>query len=89
MKQLLQKMFELLRQVASLLAGLIRPLVTLLRTVNVGQPRGVMLCVGLQALILFSLALALHRTAPRLAPSPTDTENRPAAPAAEIDPALR
>lgn len=63
MKQFLLKLLDVSRRVLGVLMDFTRGLIAFLRSVNIDQPRGVILCVTLQLVVVISLVLTLRNPA--------------------------
>ncbi len=63
MKQLLLKARETIAWLFGVIALLTRELVAFLRSVNIDQPRGVVLCIALQLIVVISMLLAFRGAA--------------------------
>jgi hypothetical protein len=80
MKQFLLKLLEVSRVLIGVLAEFTRGLIAFLRSVNIDQPRGVILCVTLQLVVVISLVL-MFRTAAATPVKPIEGQvQRPALP---------
>lgn len=60
MKQFLQKVFELMRRVVAVAGLMGTQLVRFLRAVDIDLPRGVILCITFQLLLVLALILAFR-----------------------------
>ena len=69
MKQFLLKTFEVLQRVFRVIAQFIAWVVALLRSVNIDQARGVLLCLALQLITIAVFLVAFRRD--------TETPSRP------------
>ena len=67
MKQFLIKLLDVSRSVLGVLTDFTRGLIAFLRSVNIDQPRGVILCVTLQFVVVISLVLTFRSPAGNLA----------------------
>jgi hypothetical protein len=61
MKQFLSKTLEVLRRAFAAFAAFIAWVLERLRSVNIDQPRGVILCVGLQLIAIVVFLVAFRR----------------------------
>jgi hypothetical protein len=79
MKQFLFKLLDVSRSLLGVLMEFTRGLIAFLRSVNIDQPRGVILCVTLQLVVVISLVLAFRNPAGNLA-QPLEGQVQPLTP---------
>lgn len=78
MKQFLQKTLEVLRGVLRVTLDFVSWLVAFLRSVNIDQPRGVILCVTFQLVVAVAIVLAFRNPVGPLA-KPLEGQSQPQA----------